>query len=202
MRHQGAYVTKTRLEAFSDAVIAIIITIMVLELQTPERADWHALNMLTPAFFAYVLSFFYLAIYWNNHHHLLHAMQQVSGAVLWANLHLLFWLSLIPFATAWTGEHYLEALPTAVYGVILLLSAIGYWILVHTIIMCEGPHSRVRAAVGSDAKGKISILIYGVAIPFAYVRPWIADAMYLAVALTWLIPDRRIERTLGLKRVS
>jgi uncharacterized membrane protein len=129
-------------------------------------------------------------------------MQQVSGAVLWANMHLLFWLSLIPFATGWTGEHYLEALPTAVYGVILLLAAIAYWILVHTIITCEGPHSRVRAAVGSDAKGKISILAYAVAIPFAYVRPWIADAMYLAVALTWLIPDRRIERTLGLRQVS
>jgi uncharacterized membrane protein len=149
-----------------------------------------------------VLSFFYLAIYWNNHHHLLHAMQQVSGAVLWANMHLLFWLSLIPFATAWTGEHYLEALPTAVYGVILLLAAIAYWILVHTIIASEGPHSRVRAAVGGDAKGKISILIYAVAIPLAYVRPWIADGMYLSVALMWLIPDRRIEKTLGLRRVS
>jgi len=194
--------TKTRLEAFSDAVIAIIITIMVLELQTPEGADWHALNLLTPVFLAYVLSFFYLAIYWNNHHHLLHAMQQVSGTVLWANMHLLFWLSLIPFATGWTGEHYLEALPTAVYGVILVLAAIAYWILVHTIIASEGPHSRVRAAVGSDAKGKISILIYAVAIPLAYVRPWIADGMYLSVALMWLIPDRRIERTLGLRRVS
>ena len=193
---------KNRLEAFSDGVIAIIITIMVLELQTPEGADWHALSLLTPVFLAYVLSFFYLAIYWNNHHHLLHAMQQVGGAVLWANMHLLFWLSLIPFATAWTGEHHLEALPTAVYGVILLLAAIAYWILVHTIIASEGPHSRVRAAVGGDAKGKISILIYAVAIPLAYVRPWIADGMYLSVALMWLIPDRRIERTLGLRRVS
>jgi uncharacterized membrane protein len=195
-------VTKTRLEAFSDAVIAIIITIMVLELQTPEGADWHSLNTLTPVFLAYVLSFFYLAIYWNNHHHLLHATQQVSGAVLWANMHLLFWLSLIPFATAWTGEYHLEGLPTAVYGVVLLLAAIAYWILVHTIIASEGPHSRVRAAVGSDAKGKISILVYAIAIPLAYVNPWIANAMYLSVALTWLIPDRRIERTLGLKRVS
>ncbi|HEY5618698.1 MAG TPA: TMEM175 family protein [Vicinamibacterales bacterium] len=194
--------TKTRLEAFSDAVIAIVITIMVLEFQAPEGADWRALNSLTPVFLAYTLSFFYLATYWNNHHHLLHATQQVSGAVLWANMHLLFWLSLIPFATAWTGEHYLEPLPTAVYGAILLLSAIAYWILVHTIMACDGPQSRVRAAVGSDAKGKISILVYAAAIPLAYVSPWIADAMYLAVALTWLVPDRRIERTLGLKRVS
>ena len=194
--------TKTRLEAFSDAVIAIIITIMVLEFQAPDGADWRALNSVTPAFPAYVLSFFYLAIYWNNHHHLIHAMQQVSGAVLWANMHLLFWLSLIPFGTKWTGEHYLEALPTALYGVILLLSAIAYWILVHTIMAGEGAHSRVGAAVGRDAKGKISILIYAVAIPLAYVNPLIADAMYLAVALTWLVPDRRIERTLGLRHAS
>ena len=194
--------TKTRLEAFSDAVIAIIITIMVLEFEAPEGADWRALNSLTPVFLAYALSFFYLAIYWNNHHHLIHAMQQVSGAVLWANMHLLFWLSLIPFATKWTGEHYLEALPTALYGVIFLLSAIAYWILVHTIVACEGPHSRVAAAIGRDAKGKISILIYAGAIPLAYVSPWISDLMYLAVALIWLVPDRRIERTLGLRRVS
>ena len=146
--------TKTRLEAFSDAVIAIIITIMVLEFETPEAADWEALNMLTPVFLAYVLSFFYLAIYWNNHHHLLHAMQQVSGAVLWANMHLLFWLSLIPFATAWMGEHYLEALPTAVYGVILLLSAIAYWILVHTIMASEGPHSRDPRSSGPRRQGQ------------------------------------------------
>jgi uncharacterized membrane protein len=199
---EGLSMSKTRLEAFSDAVIAIIITIMVLEFQTPEGADWHALNTLTPVFLAYVLSFFYLAIYWNNHHHLLHAMQQVSGSVLWANMHLLFWLSLIPFATAWTGEHNLEPLPTAVYGVILLMCGIAYWILVHTIMACEGPHSRLRKAVGSDAKGKISILIYAAAIPLAYVNPWIADAMYLAVALSWLVPDRRIERTLGLKSAS
>jgi uncharacterized membrane protein len=195
-------VTKTRLEAFSDAVVAIIITIMVLEFEAPEGADWRALNSVTPAFLAYVLSFFYLAIYWNNHHHLIHAMQQVSGAVLWANMHLLFWLSLIPFGTKWTGEHYLEALPTALYGAILLLAAIAYWILVHTIVAGEGPHSRVGAAVGRDAKGKISILIYAVAIPLAYVNPLIADAMYLAVALTWLVPDRRIERTLGLRHAS
>jgi uncharacterized membrane protein len=195
-------VSKTRLEAFSDAVIAIVITIMVLEFQAPESGDWRALTSLTPVFLAYALSFFYLAIYWNNHHHLLHAMQQVSGGVLWANMHLLFWLSLIPFATAWTGEHYLEALPTAVYGVILLLSAIAYWILVHTILAHEGPHSRLGRAVGRDAKGKISVLIYAVAVPLAYVNPLIADAMYLGVALVWLVPDRRIERTLGLERAS
>jgi uncharacterized membrane protein len=194
--------TKTRLEAFSDAVIAIIITIMVLEFQVPEGADLHALSTLTPVFLAYTLSFFYLGIYWNNHHHLIHAMQQVHGAVLWANMHLLFWLSLIPFGTAWTGEHYLESLPTALYGVIMLLAAIAYWILVHTIIACEGPHSRVRVAVGSDAKGKLSILAYAAAIPLAFVNPWIADALYLGVALVWVVPDRRIERTLGLERVS
>jgi uncharacterized membrane protein len=153
-------------------------------------------------FLAYFLSFFYLAIYWNNHHHLLHAMQQVNGAVLWANMHLLFWLSLIPFATAWTGEYYLEALPTAVYGVVLLLCAIAYWILAHTIIAHEGPHSKLRRAVGRDAKGTFSILMYAAAIPVAYVNPWIADALYLAVALVWVIPDRRIERTLGLERAS
>ena len=194
--------TKTRLEAFSDAVIAIIITIMVLEFEVPEGGDLHALSELTPVFLAYLLSFFYLAIYWNNHHHMLHAMQQVNGAVLWANMHLLFWLSLIPFGTAWTGEQYLEALPTAVYGGILLLCAIAYWILVHTIIACEGPHSRLLRAVGRDAKGKLSIVAYAVAIPIAYVNPWIADALYLAVALVWVIPDRRIERTLGLERAS
>jgi uncharacterized membrane protein len=195
-------VTKTRLEAFSDAVIAIIITIMVLEFQVPEGADLHALGELTPVFLAYVLSFFYLGIYWNNHHHLLHAMQQVRGSVLWANMHLLFWLSLIPFATAWTGEHYLEALPTALYGVIMLLCAIAYWILVNTIIACEGPHSRVRMAVGSDAKGKLSIVAYAAAVPLAFLNPWIADLLYLGVALVWVVPDRRIERTLGLERVS
>ena len=194
--------TKTRLEAFSDAVIAIVITIMVLEFEVPEGADLHALGELTPVFLAYLLSFFYLGIYWSNHHHMLHAMQQVNGAVLWANMHLLFWLSLIPFATAWTGEHYLEALPTAVYGGVLLLSAIAYWILAHTIIACEGPHSRLLRAVGRDAKGKLSILVYAGAIPVAYVNPWIADALYLAVALVWVIPDRRIERTLGLERAS
>ena len=194
--------TKTRLEAFSDAVIAIIITIMVLEFQVPEGADLHSLSELTPVFLAYVLSFFYLGIYWNNHHHLLHAMQQVRGSVLWANMHLLFWLSLIPFATAWTGEHYLEALPTALYGMIMLLCAIAYWILVNTIIASEGPHSRVRMAVGSDAKGKLSIVAYAAAVPLAYLNPWIADALYLGVALVWVVPDRRIERTLGLERVS
>jgi len=194
--------SKGRLEAFSDGVIAIIITIMVLELHVPHGAELEALQPLLPKLLAYALSFVYVGIYWNNHHHMLQVSSTVNGTVLWANLHLLFWLSLIPFATAWTGEHYLEALPTAVYGVILLLAAIAYWILVHTIIASEGPHSRVRAAVGSDAKGKISILIYAVAIPLAYVRPWIADGMYLSVALMWLIPDRRIERTLGLRRVS
>ena len=188
--------TKTRLEAFSDAVIAIIITIMVLEFQVPEGADLHALSELTPVFLAYVLSFFYLGIYWNNHHHLLHAMQQVRGSVLWANMHLLFWLSLIPFATAWTGEHYLEALPTALYGVIMLLCAIAYWILVNTILRTEGPDSLLRRAVGRDWKGKLSPVLYLIAIPMAFVHEAVSGALYAAVALLWLIPDRRIERAL------
>jgi uncharacterized membrane protein len=188
--------TKTRLEAFSDAVIAIIITIMVLEFRTPAGADLEALSTLIPAFLAYALSFFYLAIYWNNHHHLLHAAQRVTGAVMWANMHLLFWLALVPFVTRWMGEHHTEPLPTAVYGVVLLLAAIAYWILVHTIIACEGPASTLGSAVGRDFKGNVSILLYVVALLLAFLNPWIANAIYLGVALMWLIPDRRIERQL------
>ncbi|MGH9254203.1 MAG: TMEM175 family protein [Vicinamibacterales bacterium] len=184
----------TRLEAFSDGVIAIIITIMVLEFQAPETADWHGLSALMPALLTYVLSFVYLAIYWNNHHHLMHVTAHVGGGVLWANMHLLFWLSLVPFVTGWMGEHHFAPLPTAVYGVVLLLAAVAYWILVNAIIAHEGPHSKLRAAVGRDVKGRISIAIYAAAIPLAFVNQWISDALYVTVALIWLVPDRRIEK--------
>jgi len=192
--------TTTRLEAFSDAVIAIVITIMVLEFQVPEGADWHALGEVAPAFLMYTLSFVFLAIYWNNHHHLLHATARVSGGILWANMHLLFWLSLVPFTTAWTGESRLAPLPTAAYGAVLLLASVAYWILVNAIIAREGPESRLRAAIGSDLKGKISILIYAAAIPLAFVNPVIAGALYIAVAGIWLFPDPRIERRLDAER--
>ena len=184
----------SRLEAFSDGVIAIIITIMVLEFQVPESADWNALSELAPVFFSYVLSFIYIAIYWNNHHHLMHATQSVSGGVLWANMHLLFWLSLVPFTTAWVGEHHGGELPTAIYGVVLLMAAIAYWILVQAILAHEGPHSQLRTALGRDFKGKMSIVIYAVATGLAFVNQWISDALYVAVALMWLVPDRRIEK--------
>jgi uncharacterized membrane protein len=183
-----------RLEAFSDGVIAIIITIMVLELKAPHRTELASLWPLWPVFLSYVLSFVYLGIYWNNHHHMLHATERVSGGVLWANLHLLFWLSLVPFVTAWMGENHFAAGPTALYGVVMLLAAIAYWILLQTILAVQGPHSVLRAAVGRDFKGKLSPLLYLIAIPSAFVREWIAGALYVIVALIWLIPDRRIER--------
>lgn len=192
--------TTTRLEAFSDAVVAIIITIMVLDFRVPEADDWEGLLSVAPTFLMYVLSFVYLAIYWNNHHHLLHVTSRVSGGVLWANMHLLFWLSLVPFTTAWTGDSGLAPLPTAVYGAVLLLAAIGYWILVNTIIAHEGPESRLRAAIGSDVKGKISIVIYATAIPLAFVHPMIAGALYITVAAIWLSPDPRIERRIDAER--
>ena len=187
----------TRLEAFSDGVIAIIITIMVLEVRAPEGADWQALSTLTPVFLTYVLSFVMLAIYWNNHHHLMHVTQRVGGGVLWANMHLLFWLSLVPFVTGWMGENHFAALPTAVYGVPLLMAAIAYWILVQAIVAHEGPHSKLRSALGSDVKGKLSIAIYAVALPLAFMNQWISDALYVTVALMWLVPDRRIEKTVA-----
>jgi uncharacterized membrane protein len=187
---------KTRLEAFSDGVVAILITIMVLELRAPHGSDLAALRPLLPTFLAYVLSFIYLGIYWNNHHHMLQLTERVNGAVLWANLHLLFWLSLVPFATAWMGENHF-ALPTAVYGIVFLFAAIAYTILQQTIIAEQGPDSVLKAAVGRDIKGKVSGLFYVVAIPLAFVSPWIADAIYALVALIWLVPDPRIE-----KRVS
>ena len=188
--------TKGRLEAFSDGMIAIFITIMVLELKVPHGADWASVRHLLPAFMSYVLSYIFLGIYWNNHHHLLHAAEKINGRVLWANLHLLFWLSLIPFTTGWMGENHLAPLPTSVYGVVLLLSAIAYTILQNTIIAAGGDHSKLKMAVGSDRKGKVSLLCYTAAIPLAFVRPWIATVLYVIVALIWLVPDRRIEHTL------
>jgi TMEM175 potassium channel family protein len=188
--------TKSRLEAFSDGVIAIIITIMVLELKIPHGADWAALRPLIPVFFTYVLSFVYLGIYWNNHHHMLYVTGQINGKILWANMHLLFWLSLIPFATGWIGENHDATLPTVVYGCVLLAAAIAYYILQSTIIAHQGANSRLKAAVGKDWKGKLSPLLYTAAILFAFVNQWISDCIYVLVALIWLIPDRRIEASL------
>ncbi len=185
--------TKTRLEAFSDAVIAILITIMILELKIPHGATWDALTPVLPSFLSYVLSYIYLGIYWTNHHHMIHATERISGGVLWANLHLLFWLSLVPFATGWMGDNHNAPLPTAVYGAVLVLAAIAYTILQARIIAVQGPHSKLATAVGSDRKGKISIVLYLIAIPAAFVHQLISDAIYVTVALIWLVPDRRIE---------
>jgi uncharacterized membrane protein len=185
---------KTRLEAFSDGVIAIIITIMVLELKIPHGATISALEPLFPAFLTYALSFVYLGIYWNNHHHMLHTVRQVRGGILWANMHLLFWLSLIPIGTGWMGENHFAKTPTAAYGVVLLMCAIAYYILQQVIIATQGPDSLLRRAVGGDWKGKASPILYVLGIVSAYLSPWIAQGLYLSVALIWLIPDRRIER--------
>jgi uncharacterized membrane protein len=187
---------KGRLEAFSDGVIAIIITIMVLELRPPHGADLHALSALVPKILTYTLSFVYLGIYWNNHHHMLHTAHGINGAVLWANLHLLFWLSLIPFGTAWMGETHAAPLPTALYGVILLLSAVAYSVLQSAIIAADGPNSHLRKAVGRDLKGKLSILVYAAAVVLAFVSSLLSVALYALVALMWLVPDRRIEEHL------
>jgi len=187
---------KDRLTAFSDAVIAIIITIMVLELKVPHGADWAALKGVAPAFVSYVLSFVYLAIYWNNHHHMLHTVTRVDGLILWANSHLLFWLSLVPAATAWLGENFLAPLPTAVYGASLLLPAIAYTLLQTAIVHQQGRQSVLARAVGRDVKGKISAVLYAAAIALAFVAPWLSIAIYALVAVMWLIPDRRIERVL------
>jgi uncharacterized membrane protein len=183
------------METFSDAVLAIIMTVMVLELKVPDGVEPSALRPLLPVFLSYALSFTFLGIYWNNHHHMLHVTQQVSGAMLWANLHLLFWLSLIPFVTGWMGENHFASAPTALYGVILLLAALAYLLLQHEIIVQEGPDSTLATAVGSDWKGRGSTLLYAIAIPLAFVRPWIAGALYVSAALMWLVPDRRIERS-------
>jgi len=188
---------KGRLEAFSDGVLAIIITIMVLELRVPHGGDLTALRPLLPVLLSYVLSFVYLGIYWNNHHHMLQATKRVTGLILWANLHLLFWLSLFPFVTGWVGENHFSAVPTAVYGGVLLLAAIAYYLLQGAILRAEGPDSLLATAVGADFKGKLSPLCYAMAIPLAFVSSWIANGLYVAVALMWLVPDRRIERVLA-----
>jgi uncharacterized membrane protein len=185
---------KERLTAFSDGVFAIIITIMVLELKVPHGDDWAKLAELAPSFLSYVLSFIYVGIYWNNHHHLLYACEQVNGAMLWANMHLLFWLSLIPFATGWMGENHFSALPTALYGTALLMPAIAYTLLQSTIIRLHGRDGLLARAVGADLKGKISLVLYLTAIALAFVVPWAAQTIYVGVALMWLIPDRRIEK--------
>ena len=185
---------KTRLEAFSDGVIAIIITIMVLELRPPHGADWAAMRPLIPSFLTYLLSFVFLGIYWNNHHHMLQATQRINGATLWANLHLLFWLSLIPFVTSWMGENHYEAVPTALYGAVLFCCAIAYTILLRTILSAQrGANTRLAAAVGDDRKGKLSLLLYLLAIPLAFVHQSISHVLYAMVALIWLVPDTRIE---------
>lgn len=188
--------TSTRLEAFSDAVIAIIMTIMVLELKIPTgSAGYAALEDLAPAFLAYVLSFIFIAIYWVNHHHMMHVTEKVTGAVLWANMHLLFWLSLIPATTAWIGTNSMAPLPAAIYGVVMLASAVSYTVLQNCIIAVNGRESILKDAVGSDTKGKVSMLLYASAIPLAYVvHPWLSDAIYVVVAGIWLVPDRRIEK--------
>ena len=187
---------KDRLAAFSDGVIAIIITIMVLELKVPHGADWMALRGVAPNFVAYVLSFVYLAIYWNNHHHLLHTVTRVDGLILWANSHLLFWLSLIPAATSWMGANFLSPLPTAIYGAILLMPAIAYYLLQTAIVHQQGKHSVLASALGRDFKGKISPLLYVAAVALAFVDAWLSIAIYALVAVMWLIPDRRIEKVL------
>jgi uncharacterized membrane protein len=187
---------KDRLAAFSDGVIAILITIMVLELKVPHGSDWAALEGVAPALVSYVLSFAYLAIYWNNHHHLLHTVTRVDGLILWANSHLLFWLSLVPAATGWMGENFLQPLPTAVYGAVLLMPAIAYHLLQRAIVHKQGQQSLLATALGKDFKGKISPLLYAAAIVLAFVNPWLSIALYALVAVMWLIPDRRIERAL------
>jgi uncharacterized membrane protein len=189
----------TRLEAFSDGVLAIIITIMVLELKVPHGESLSAVLPLLPAFFSYVLSFIYIGIYWNNHHHMMHTCHRVTGGVLWANLHLLFWLSLVPFVTGWMGENHFAALPTAFYGVALLMAGVAYWILSATIIREEGKDSLLAKAVGKDIKGKMSVVFYAAAIALAFVDERIAQAIYVLVALTWLVPDRRIEKVMDSK---
>jgi uncharacterized membrane protein len=186
--------TRSRLEAFSDGVIAIVITIMVLDLHVPKGADAVSLRPLLPVFASYVLSFVFVGIYWSNHHHMLQTVEHVNGAMLWANLHLLFWLSLTPFVTAWIGESHAAPLPTAVYGVVLICAAIAYTILQNTIIAAHGPDSKLKRAIQGDFKGKVSILLYAAAIPLAFMDPRLSIVLYVVVALTWLVPDRRIER--------
>ncbi len=190
--------SKGRLEAFSDGVLAIIITIMVLEMKVPHgSADFADLRPILPVFLSYVLSFLYLGIYWSNHHHMLHATRQVSGGVLWANLHLLFWLSLIPFVTGWMGENHFASAPSALYGGVLFMSAVAYWVLELAIVRVDGSESVLARAVGRNIKARLSLVAYLVAIPLAFVRPWMAGTVYAMVALWWLVPDRRIERAMA-----
>lgn len=188
---------KGRMEAFSDGVIAILITIMVLELKVPHGETLADLMKLAPVFFSYILSFVYLAIYWNNHHHMLHTVRRVTGPILWANMHLLFWLSLVPFVTSWKNEHSLRPMPEAAYGVVLLMSAISYTILQTIIVRSEGENSVLAKAIGDDYKGKASVVLYLIAIAAAFYQPLVSGGLYLAVAIIWFIPDRRIERQLG-----
>jgi uncharacterized membrane protein len=192
--------SKNRLEAFSDGMIAIIITIMVLEMKVPHGESFQALAPVIPEFLTYVLSFLYLGIYWNNHHHMLHTCERVTGPILWANLHLLFWLSLIPITTGWMGKNHFGAAPTALYGVVLFMAALAYFILQHTIIVSQGPDSLLKRAVGRDWKGKLSSILYALAIPAAFWQHRISQGIYVLVALIWLIPDRRIERALAGKK--
>ena len=187
---------KNRLEAFSDGVLAIIITIMVLEIKVPHGTSLDTLGPLLPVFLSYVLSFIYVGIYWNNHHHLLHAAKRVSGSVLWANLHLLFWLSLLPFASGWMGENHFAPIPSALYGVVLLMAGIAYWLLSQAIIKTDGPDSVLAKAIGKDQKGNWSVVLYLIGIPLTFFSEWAAQGIYVGVALMWLIPDRRIEKAL------
>ncbi len=188
---------KNRMEAFFDGVVAIIITIMVLELKVPHGDSLGALSPLVPVLSSYVLSFIYLGIYWNNHHHMMHACRQVTGSILWANLHLLFWLSLVPFTTGWMGENHFAALPAAAYGLVLLMSALAYWILQQRIIASQGPGSVLKRAIGRDWKGTLSPALYVAGIVLAMVSPWVSVAIYVGTALIWVVPDRRIERVLS-----
>ncbi|MBA4317570.1 MAG: hypothetical protein C0412_04140 [Flavobacterium sp.] len=188
---------KSRLEAFSDGVLAIIITIMILEIKAPEDDSFESLKALIPVFLSYVLSFVYVGIYWNNHHHMLQVVKKINGSILWSNLFLLFWLSLIPFATSWIGEHHFSAVPMSVYGFVLLMCAIAYNILQNKIIKLEGNDSILHKAVENDLKGKISTLAYISAIPLAFVSPWISGLLYIAIALLWIIPDSRIEKQIN-----
>ena len=185
---------KNRLEAFSDGVIAVLITIMVLEMKVPHGETFAALQPVLPVFLSYVLSFIFIGIYWNNHHHMLHAVHKVSGPMLWANLHLLFWLSLVPFATGWMGENHFTAVPTALYGVVLLMSGVAYTVLQRVIIASQGPESLLKKAVGADRKGKASLVLYATAIPLAFWQGSLSLALYVLVAVIWFIPDKRIER--------
>lgn len=187
---------KYRLEAFSDAVLAIIITIMVLELKVPHESNIEALAPLMPVLLSYILSFIYLGIYWNNHHHMLHTCNKVTGAMMWANLHLLFWLSLIPFTTGWMGENHLAAAPSAIYGVVLFMASIAYWILQHVIITIQGEDSLLKKAIGGDWKGRMSPVLYATAVGLAFWSQWISIGIYVLVALLWLVPDRRVENVL------